>query len=299
MYNKLLDTYICVVDSGSFNKASELLFISSGAVIKQINLLESHIGIKLLNRTPRGIKTTAAGQSIYESAKEIIYISERALEKAKSADKETTIRVGLIGAISEEFILGEWQELKKCCPNINFNIVTYPLEDATLNYLSEKMIDEIDCSFSVYGKYMFEYKDLEDNMVLKLEDRNIACFIPPNHVKSNLKEITMDELKGETVVIMEDRQNYMWRDFMNIVSSKYPEINIISISRYSYKVFEECIEKNRILLLSNYYKSIHPFLYAIPLKCDFTIPFGFFYQKKHDKVIDKIISVLKDIYDLS
>ena len=38
MYNPQLDTFICVVDAGSFSKAAEKLYISAPAVIKQINL---------------------------------------------------------------------------------------------------------------------------------------------------------------------------------------------------------------------------------------------------------------------
>lgn len=46
MYDRHLDTFIQVADSGSFLKASEKLFISANAVTKQINLLENDLGIK-------------------------------------------------------------------------------------------------------------------------------------------------------------------------------------------------------------------------------------------------------------
>ena len=39
MYNPQLETFLCVAECGSFNKAAEKLFISPPAVIKQINLL--------------------------------------------------------------------------------------------------------------------------------------------------------------------------------------------------------------------------------------------------------------------
>ena len=41
MYNPQLDTFICVVEAGSFSKAAEELYISAPAVIKQINSLEN------------------------------------------------------------------------------------------------------------------------------------------------------------------------------------------------------------------------------------------------------------------
>lgn len=37
MYNPQLDTFICVVEAGSFSKAADKLYISPPAVIKQIN----------------------------------------------------------------------------------------------------------------------------------------------------------------------------------------------------------------------------------------------------------------------
>ena len=51
MYNPQLETFIKVVDRGSFSKAAEDLFISPSAVIKQINILETNLGLKLLKRT--------------------------------------------------------------------------------------------------------------------------------------------------------------------------------------------------------------------------------------------------------
>ena len=53
MYNPQLDTFLRVADAGSFNKAAEESYISPTAVIKQINLLESKLDVKLFERTHR------------------------------------------------------------------------------------------------------------------------------------------------------------------------------------------------------------------------------------------------------
>ncbi len=55
MYNPQIKTFIVVADAGSFNKAAEQLFISSTAVIKQMNLLENHLGVRLLQRSHKGL----------------------------------------------------------------------------------------------------------------------------------------------------------------------------------------------------------------------------------------------------
>ena len=53
MYNRHLETFISVADLGSFSKVAEALYISSTAVIKQINLLEQELGFTLFERTHR------------------------------------------------------------------------------------------------------------------------------------------------------------------------------------------------------------------------------------------------------
>lgn len=56
MYSEQLKSFICVADCGSFSKAAEKLFVSSTAVMKQMNMLEKELGIKLFIRTNHGIR---------------------------------------------------------------------------------------------------------------------------------------------------------------------------------------------------------------------------------------------------
>ena len=72
MYNPQLKTFLQVADAGSFNKAAEQLYITSSAVVKQINLLEESLGLKLFERTHRGLILTEAGKSLYRDTKYII-----------------------------------------------------------------------------------------------------------------------------------------------------------------------------------------------------------------------------------
>ena len=61
MYDPALDTFIAVAECGSFTKAAQRLYISSTAVMKQMNALERRLELKLLDRTPAGVRLTPAG----------------------------------------------------------------------------------------------------------------------------------------------------------------------------------------------------------------------------------------------
>ena len=62
MFHPLLHTFVVVADCGSFTRAAEKLYISPTAVMKQMNALEEHLALKLIDRTPAGIALTAAGR---------------------------------------------------------------------------------------------------------------------------------------------------------------------------------------------------------------------------------------------
>ncbi|EEQ57112.1 LysR family transcriptional regulator [Clostridiales bacterium TF09-2AC] len=46
MYNHQLNAFIKTADLGSFGKAAEAMYISSPAIIQQVNLLESRCGLE-------------------------------------------------------------------------------------------------------------------------------------------------------------------------------------------------------------------------------------------------------------
>ena len=50
MYNPQLETFLRVADAGSFNKAAERLYLSPPSVMKQVNALEKHLQLTLLER---------------------------------------------------------------------------------------------------------------------------------------------------------------------------------------------------------------------------------------------------------
>ncbi len=69
MYNRHLDSFIIIAESGSFSSAAEKLFVSRTALIQQINLLEKDLGFQLFDRHNKGVSLTPAGKYFYQEAK--------------------------------------------------------------------------------------------------------------------------------------------------------------------------------------------------------------------------------------
>ena len=51
---------------GSISRASEELYVSQPAVSQSIKRLEEQLGVRLLIRTPRGVRLTQEGETLYQ-----------------------------------------------------------------------------------------------------------------------------------------------------------------------------------------------------------------------------------------
>ncbi len=73
--------FVAVVEQQGFSNAAKVLGISKSAVSKRINLLEQHLGVKLLQRTTRKISLTEAGKHYFEHAQ----LAHKAAKDAEDA----------------------------------------------------------------------------------------------------------------------------------------------------------------------------------------------------------------------
>jgi len=67
-----MQTFVRVVERGSFSAAARERGLGQPAVSKQVVALERDLGTELLHRTGRAVMTTEAGREFYESARRIL-----------------------------------------------------------------------------------------------------------------------------------------------------------------------------------------------------------------------------------
>ena len=89
--NNLNVTSFITAEAGSFNRAAEELFITSAALIKQINQLENDI-----DRTHLGLTLTKAVVSRYKDAKYITGFGAEAILRARNTmlEADKVVRIG-------------------------------------------------------------------------------------------------------------------------------------------------------------------------------------------------------------
>ena len=137
MLNPNLTTFLAVADCGSFNRASERLYISPPSVMKQINALEKHLELTLFTRTSQGIQLTAAGQVLYRRTKELAGFAAGALEEARraSVQAENTHCIGSSILNPCKPFMDLWYQVSQAFPGYKLHIV--PFEDNHQGILAE------------------------------------------------------------------------------------------------------------------------------------------------------------------
>jgi DNA-binding transcriptional LysR family regulator len=95
-----METFVLVVDTGSFSAAARRLNIGQPAVSKLVAQLEDRLGVKLLVRTTHGLTPTEAGLNYYERARRSIEEADEADLAARGAGKGLSGRLRVSAAVT-------------------------------------------------------------------------------------------------------------------------------------------------------------------------------------------------------
>lgn len=278
MYNPLLDTFITVADCGSFTRAADRLFISSTAVMKQMNALEEHLDMKLLDRTPTGIRLTSAGRIIYQDAKFIMDYSRKSIANARAymLDYDTTFCVGTSLLNPAKPFMDLWYRVNSDFSGYKLHLV--PFEDNHEGIVSEirRLGEKFDFLIGVNDSKTW----LSLCNFLPLGTYRKMVAVSREHPLATRKMIHITDLYGETLMMV-PRGDSGVNDFIrNDLERNHPRIRIEDTSQfYDLSVFNRCTETGNVLLTIECWQDVHPGLVTIPVDWDYKIPYGLLYSK--------------------
>jgi DNA-binding transcriptional LysR family regulator len=134
-----METFVSVVDSGSFSSAGRLLGMGQPAVSKTIAQLEDRLGVRLLLRSTRGLTPTEAGLAFYEHAKRAISEADEADGAAKGAASGLAGRLRVSAAVTfaRIHIIPRLPAFLDANPGLNMDVI---LDDGNVDLL-ERGVD--------------------------------------------------------------------------------------------------------------------------------------------------------------
>ncbi|GAB3455671.1 LysR substrate-binding domain-containing protein [Streptomonospora sediminis] len=119
-----LRDFIAVIDSGSFTRAAARLFVSQPAVSQRMTQLENELGVRLVERGPRGVVPTSAGRSLYRDAQRLVRQFDRLAEDV-AEDRSTihgAVAVGLPTTVAVYLAPALFSWTKRHFPGVHLQI---------------------------------------------------------------------------------------------------------------------------------------------------------------------------------
>ena len=292
MYNPQLDTFLHVADAGSFNKAAEESYITPTAVIKQINLLEASLGVKLFERTHRGLILTKAGKSLYQDTKYVIQYCRDSVTRAKNAMQEDTkvIRIGSSPMTPAQLLMPLWPKIQTHCPDMKFQIIPFENTPENAREILGNLGKNIDVVGGIFDETMLELRRCAG---LELSRESFCCAVSIHHRLAEKDRLKPEDLYGENLMLMRrDWSHYVDR-LRDDIWQNHSRIHIVDFDFYSMEAFNRCENSNDVLLAIPGWASVHPLLKVIPVDWEHSIPFGLLHAPQPSGIVKQFLEAVK------
>ena len=299
MYNPQLETFLRVADAGSFNKAAEQAFITPTAVIKQINLLEAELDVKLFERSHRGLTLTKAGKSMYQDAKYIIQYCRDSVTRAKNAMQEDSnvIRIGSSPMTPAQLLMQLWSKVNELCPDIKFQIVPFENTPENAREILGNLGTNIDVIGGIFDETMLKLRGCAG---LELVRGPFQCAVSIHHRLAEKDKLETSDLYGENLLLMHRGWSHYVDQLRDELWQRHPQIHIVDFDFYSMDIFNRCESTNDVLLAIPGWANVHPLLKMIPVDWNHSIPYGILHSPKPTPVVQRFLqaaeAVSKELY---
>ena len=292
MYNPQLETFIRVADAGSFNKAAEESFITPTAVIKQINLLENSLDVKLFERTHRGLILTKAGKSLYQDTKYIIQYCRDSVTRAKNAMQEDTniIRIGSSPMTPAQLLMQIWPKIQEHCPDIKFQIIPFENTPENAREILANLGKNIDVVGGIFDETMLGLRNCAG---LQLSREPLCCAVSIHHRLAAKDKLLIEDLYGENLLMMRREWSHYVDQLRDDLQQNHGQIHIVDFEFYNMSIFNRCENSNDVLLAIPGWASVHPLLKVIPVEWDHSIPYGLLHSPHPSETVKRFLAAVQ------
>ena len=283
----------------SVNHVTLDTFITPTAVIKQINLLEDSLGVKLFDRTHRGLHLTKAGHSLYQDSKYIIQYCRDSITRAKNAMQEDSniIRIGSSPITPAQLLMELWSRVQALHPNIKFQIV--PLENTPENAreILANLGKNIDIVGGIFDDTMLNVRACAG---LELIRGPFHCAVSIHHRLATKDKLQLSDLYGENLLLMHRGWSRYVDQLRDDLWQNHPQINIVDFDFYGMDIFNRCENTNDVLLAIPGWANVHPLLKVIPVEWNHCIPYGILHSPTPTPTVQQFLDaaekVSKELY---
>jgi DNA-binding transcriptional LysR family regulator len=195
-----METFVRVIEAGSFSAAAQQMRVGQPAISKAISRLEQRLGVHLVLRSTRGLSPTEAGRSYYDEARAVLQRAEQAEMAVSNVGKSLSgrLRISAPVTFARLHIVPKLESLLKAHPALDVEII-----------LSDRLIDVIEEGIDV----ALRMGSLVDSALIarKIGSCRRVVLAAPRYFEKFGKPLKPDELSQyEAVVYTEPSGGTGW-----------------------------------------------------------------------------------------
>lgn len=194
-----LKYFVMAAGEGSISGAAKRLNITQPAVSRQIIALEEELGVKLLERKPKGLALTKPGETALPLALDLL---RRSGELARAMDAfnrpaSRSLRVGFITTALPSFLAGAMRAFRQKRSDISIQIKEMSPQE------QEAALTNHEIDLALLGA---PCPDLAKRFhVAPIRKVPLAVVLPDDHLLALRKSVDLSELKEEIFVTLNEK----------------------------------------------------------------------------------------------
>ena len=190
---RLLEQFIVVADEGNIGRAAARLSMTQPPLTQAIRRLERGIGVRLFDRTARGVELTAAGRSFREDAERLSTAQQAAVRRTRrvAAGLQGVVDVGFVAGLAYRFAPDLLRTSAAMLPDLTLRPVqmTPPL-----------LLDAVRSAQLDLGFIRGPANGADGLVVIEVGNENMALALPRDHRLSQKSTVTLADLRDEPLV---------------------------------------------------------------------------------------------------
>jgi LysR family hydrogen peroxide-inducible transcriptional activator len=187
---------VAVAETRHFGRAAAKCFVSQPTLSAQLRKLEQNLGVQLIERRPRRITLTEAGEEIARRAREMIETGEAILTAAQTRRDPLAgqLRLALLPTIGPYLLPQVALRIRKALPRLELMLYEYRTEPM-LERLRNGDIDVGILALPV---------PVEGLVTRELFVEPFVLALPESHPLAARTQVRIDDLDQETLLLLED-----------------------------------------------------------------------------------------------
>lgn len=187
---------VAVADSRHFGRAARRCFVSQPTLSAQIRKLEDYLGVQLIERQPKRVTLTEAGEEIVARSREMLRAGDEVLELARSRRDPLAgrLRVGLIPTIGPYLLPRVAPTARKALPRLTLLLYEFRTE-ALLEKLRAGELDVGILALPV---------ELDGLQARELFHEPFLAALPRGHRLAKRTALRVEDLGEEPLLLLEE-----------------------------------------------------------------------------------------------